>query len=193
MVNYVHAEAPGIFQVQRAIVNEDATLRCALRHLQCDAVNGLFRLARIQVAGAEEKLKIVAQLEGLNAILVEFQRFIVDRSNEILPRPCQGRQDGASLRKLSGLRKHEGGEFFPGERARPVEEGAIQVLVEGDLARVKSGERKIVAVLEILPIELEGLGSFAARIAIPPVRQNDAANIKKNRADFGHRKPPAPA
>src|SRR5690242_21848795 len=47
MMNRVHSELSRTFQVQWAIVDEQALLGRALRDFQCYAKDGLFRLARV--------------------------------------------------------------------------------------------------------------------------------------------------
>src|ERR1700690_701695 len=188
MVNDVHAEAARVFQVQGAVIHKNALLRNALRDFQRDAINGLFWLAGIEVAGAEEGLKIFAEVKCFDAVLVQLQRLVIDGRHQVFAGLRERREHRAGVWILPGLRKHERGELFAGEGAGAVEEGAVQILVQSDLASVKRREREIMAVLKIFPIELERLGGFTACIAVPAVGEDDAADIKEERGDGWHRK-----
>ena len=63
-------------------------------------------------------------------------------ADEISCRCARRRKDSAGLGILLGLRKHEGGELFASESARAVEECAIEIFVQSDLAGIKGGKRK---------------------------------------------------
>jgi hypothetical protein len=183
MMNYVHAQAPRILQIHGAVVNENALLRGFLRYFQGNSKDGFLRFSRMDIAGAEKCLEVATEIELCNAVIVQFQRLVVDRCDEVFAGECGPRKNGASFRIFLGLGKHKRDKFFAGEGMRAVEESPIQILVQSDLSRVESGEGEVVAVLEILPIELESFRSTAARFAIPTVGKNNAADIPKKRGD----------
>ena len=54
-----------------------------LGYLEGHAKNHLFGLARMHVTRTEENQKIAAQIECLDAVLIEFQWFVIDRSDEV--------------------------------------------------------------------------------------------------------------
>ena len=83
MVNNGHAEAAGSFEIEGAIVNEDALPGLALGDGKRDAKDTFFGLAVVEITGAEEDLKGAAEVEGFDAVLIEFERLIVDGANEI--------------------------------------------------------------------------------------------------------------
>ena len=79
---------------------------------QSDAKDHFFGLARTHVAGAEEDNEISAQMERLDAVLVELQRLVVDGTDEVLAGARGVSQNRAHIRILFRLREHEGGEFL---------------------------------------------------------------------------------
>src|ERR1700757_2945439 len=186
MVNDLHPQATGIFEVKRAVVDEDGTLRGTLRYLQRDPVNGLLRFASAQVAGSEKSLKLLAQAERLNAVLVQLTRLIVNGRYIILPAARHIRKHSPRIRILLGLREHERGELLPGEGAGAVEERAVEILIEGDLAGVKGREREIMAFPKFLPVQPKRLSRFHARVMVPAVGQDYTANVPKQRRYFWH-------
>jgi hypothetical protein len=70
MMNHVHAEAAGVFQVQGAVVNEDTFFRGPLGHFQSDTEDGFFGLAGVQVTGAEKSSEVFSQVKCLDAVIV---------------------------------------------------------------------------------------------------------------------------
>src|SRR6266566_4141132 len=71
MVNGVHPQAPGGFQIERPVINEKTLFRLALCDFQRHAKNHFLGLPGSKVTGAEENEKIIAKVEGFNAVLVE--------------------------------------------------------------------------------------------------------------------------
>src|SRR5262249_18251658 len=138
----------------------------------------------MQVRGTEKEPEVSSQVEGFDAVLVEFERLVVDCADEVFLRASYFIQNRPRVRILLGLRKHEGRKFLPRERARAVEQGTVEIFVQGDLSGVERGEREVVTVLEFFPIEAKRGGSLFARFAIPTIGQNDAANIPKESGDF---------
>jgi hypothetical protein len=71
MVNGVHPQAPGGFQIERPVINEKTLFRLALCDFQRHAKNHFLGFPGLKVTGAEENEKIIAKVEGFNAVLVE--------------------------------------------------------------------------------------------------------------------------
>jgi len=184
-VNHVHAEFAGAFEVQRAVIDEHTLVRGPLGNPQSDAEDELFGLARMHITGTEEDLEVPAKLEGLDAIFIELQGLVVDGADEVFAGAGDFIEDGSRLRVLPGLREHEGSEIFAGKRARPIEQSAIEIFVERDVAGIESREAEFVAILEFVPVELKGFGGGAAGIAVPPIGKDNASNVPEQRVDFG--------
>src|SRR5277367_4609412 len=121
----------------------------------------------MHVAGAEKNLEVLAKAKGFDAVLIEFEWFVVDGADEILAGARGGAKHGARFRIFLGLRKHEGGEFFAGERAMAVEKRAIEILGERSVAGVEGGESQIVTILKFFPIKIKFRGRGATRVTIP--------------------------
>src|ERR1700722_5307683 len=99
-------------------------------------------------------------------------------------------QHGARFGILLGLREHKGGKFFARKVAMAVEKRAVEIFVEGSITGVKGGKCQVVAVLKILPIQIEGRRGFAAGVAVPAIGEHYSANIPKQRGDFRQRDGP---
>src|SRR3974377_876366 len=76
VMNYMHPEAPGVFEVERAVVDENGALGRTLADVQGNTENMLFGFAGVEITGAEEGLEIAAKLKGFDAVIVEFTRFV---------------------------------------------------------------------------------------------------------------------
>jgi len=72
-VNGVHAELARAFEIERTIVDEHAFFRSALGDCGGQPEDLLLGLARMHVAGAEKDLKVAAQIEVLDAIVVQLE------------------------------------------------------------------------------------------------------------------------
>ena len=168
-MNGVEAELSRTLQVQGAIIYKDAFLGVSLRNFQRDAKNGGFRLAGMDVTGAEEDQKVFAQVKGFDSILIEFERLVVDGADEIFSRCRDGIEDFTRTRQRTRLREHKRSEFLASERTRTIEERAIQIFFKRDLAAVEGGKGEVVAVGKILPIEMESFCGGLARAAVPAV------------------------
>src|SRR6516165_2057569 len=131
VMNHLHAETPGVFEVQRAVVDEHGVLGRTLADVKGDAEDVLFGLAGVQITRAEEGFEIVAQFKGFDAVVVELPGFVIDRSDVVFAGAGDRGKDRARLGVFPGLSKHEGGEFLATEGARAVEESAIEILVDG--------------------------------------------------------------
>jgi len=160
MLNGVHPEAPRAFQVERTVIDEETFFGRALGDFQSDAIDRFLRLPGAKVTGTKKNEEVSPQIEGLNAELVEFERLVVDGADEILSGARDLIENGARIREFLGLRKHEGSELLAREAALAIEQGAVEILIQSDLAGVEGRKRKIVAVLKFLPIEVEGCGGF---------------------------------
>ncbi len=140
IVNRVHAEAPRALQIQWPVIDEKTLLWRALSDFQSDAKDGFFGLAGAHVTGAKENQKVPAKVEGLNAVLVEFQRLIIDGADEVFPGARDLIENGAGLWAFLGLCEHEGGELLAGEGALAIEQSAVEIFVQGDLTGVEGRE-----------------------------------------------------
>src|SRR5262252_3362615 len=142
----------------------------------------------MDIARAEKDLEVATKVESFYPIPVQLERLIVDGPDEVAICSSALIEDCAAGRILLGLREHKGGELFAAEFARAIKQRAVEVFVERDLASVESGKREFVAVLEIFPVQAESFSSFLARVAIPSVGQDNAADIPKQRSDLGHKR-----
>jgi len=186
IVNDGKTEASRTFEIEEAIINENAFFGCPLSDGKRDAENAFFGLARMDVTGTEKNLKTLAKVEGFDAVLIQLKRLVVDRSDEVAAGLHAGLEDGAGSGIFPGLCKHEGGEFLAGKFSRPVEERSIEIFVDGNLSGIEGREAEIVAVLKVLPIKIEGVGGFLTGSAIPAVGENHAADIPEEGGDARH-------
>jgi len=62
-VNDGKTESARTFEIERAVVNEDALFRPALGDRERDTEDGVFRFSRVDVAGAEENLKALTKIK----------------------------------------------------------------------------------------------------------------------------------
>src|SRR5712692_3240823 len=161
-MNRAHAQRARALQVQLPVVNEDALLGSALRHLQRNTIDGFIRFSDAEKTGAEKSGEVFAETELLNAIEIQLQRLVVDRGQEVALRARQLLQDGPRIRVSAGLGKHEFPELLGGKRAGTIEDGLLQVLVERDLSGFMRRTGQLVPVLEILPVEVELPGGLLA-------------------------------
>ncbi len=137
MMNGVHAEAAGTFQVQGAVVDEKASLRRALRDFEGDAENGLLGLARTNITRAKKNLKITAKIESFDAVLVKLQRLIIDSADKIFSGARDLIKNGSDIRVFLGLRKDKGGELLAREATLAIEERAVEGFIQTDLAGIE--------------------------------------------------------
>src|SRR5438876_10491659 len=121
IVNDGKTEASRAFEIEGAIINENAFFGCPLSDGKRDAENAFFGFARMDVTGTEKNLKTLAEVEGFDAVLIQFKRLVVDRSDEITARLRAGIENGSGAGKFPGLCKHEGREFLAGKFSRTIE------------------------------------------------------------------------
>src|SRR5215475_2665742 len=186
VVNDRHTQTAWGFEVESSVVNEQACLRTSLRDRESDAKDLFLGLARMDVTGAEEDLKTAAKMEGFDAVLIQLERLVVDGADEVAVGGGALLENRANRRKFFGLGEHESSELFTGEFARAVEKRSVQVFVQRKLAGVECREGKFVAILKILPVQMEGLARFLTGVAVPAVGQNDTANVPKQGCDARH-------
>src|SRR3981189_8272 len=146
MMDDVHSQTPGTFQIQRAVVDEKPFFGRALRDLESQSKDQFFWFARSNVAGAEEDQKISSKMKRLNAVLVELQRLIIDGADEILPGGSDLVEDRPSFRIFFRLREHERSELLAGKGVGAIEQGSVQILIQGNEAGIECGEREFMAV-----------------------------------------------
>src|SRR6266403_171661 len=158
--NGVHPKATRAFQVERPVIDEKTFFCRALRYFQSDAIDGLLGLTGANVTGAEENEEISAKIEGLNAVLVEFERLVIDGADKVFSGARDFVENGARFRIFLGLREHERDELLAAEAARAIEQSAVEIFIQSDLAGVEGRKGKIVTVLEFFPIEVECRGGF---------------------------------
>src|SRR5262249_1814124 len=87
-MNGLQTKLAGAFKVQRPVVDENAFFRRTLCNFKRDFENRGFRLGCMDVTGAEKYQKIAPQFESFDAVFVEFERLVVDGTDEILFRVC---------------------------------------------------------------------------------------------------------
>ena len=66
-----------VLDKQRAVVEKNYFLGIALEHIQRQIKNFGIGLAQAHVTGAEKRIEVSAQLEALNAVIIQFPGFIV--------------------------------------------------------------------------------------------------------------------
>jgi len=113
-------------------------------------------------------------------------RLVVDGTDEIFLGLHRGVENRARFGIFLGLGEHEGGEVLAREFSRAVEEGAIEIFINGDLAGIKCGKGKIVAILEFFPVDVECFAGGFARVTIPAVGHDDAADVPEECGDAAH-------
>ena len=91
-LNRVQAQVPRAFQVQRAVVDEDALFRLPLRKVKRQLVNLRVRFGYSQEAGTEEDGKIFAQTKFLNPVEVQLSRFVVECGQKDIVRSARAAQ-----------------------------------------------------------------------------------------------------
>src|SRR5260370_14835448 len=186
-MNGVHPKAPRAFQVQGTVINEKTLFRRELGDLQSHAKDQLLGIPGSDVTGAEENEKVPSKVEGLDAVLVELQRLVVDGADKIFPGAGDLIENGARLRKFLGLREHESGEFLACETARAIEQCPVEIFVQGDLSGVEGREREVVAILKFFPIQVKNICCFFSRSAVPTICQDDAADVPEQRGNLNQR------
>src|SRR5260370_32711756 len=124
------AELGRILEIQRTVIKDQALLRRALGHPKRQPIKSLVRLAQSNITGAEEQRKVAPQLKCLDSIFIEFTRLVVDGRKEVTARFCNVRQNRASIRIFSRLRKHKPRELPPSEPLRPAKTCALKILAD---------------------------------------------------------------
>ncbi len=141
------------FSVRSSMKRHFSGGRCVTR----DAKDHLLGLPGPNITGTEENQKVSSKVEGLNAVLVELERLVIDGADKVFPGARHLIQNCARLRIFCGLRKHEGGEFLAREVALAIEERAVEIFVQGNLSGVEGWEGEIVAVLKFFPIQVKNV------------------------------------
>ena len=184
-MNRSETELAWAFEIQRAVVNEDAFLGDAPGDFERDFENRRFGLARVNIAGAEKHEKVAVEFKGFDAVFVQFERLVVDGADKIFFGIRNRVQHFARARKRLGLRIHEGNEFFARKRTWAIEKRPVEILLHRNLARVKSRKRKVVAIGELFPIEMKRFRRDFAGFMVPAVRQNNSADVPEDCVDVG--------
>src|SRR5208282_168985 len=186
----VHSQARGTVQIQGTIVDKTTLLGRPLRNLEGEVVDSVFRLAQSDETGAYEKAEDLAQAEGLNTKQIQFFRFIVDGGHQVSARVAeilsQLQSPGLRLRE----REHVLFESIEGEGSRAVEDGALQVFLQGDFAALERRDQHLMAAFEFDFIQIEVFESLLALLVVPCIAEQHAAYIPENRGDFGQGGPP---
>ena len=189
-LNRVQAQPPRAFQVQRAVVDEDALFRLPLREVERQPVNLRVRFGYAQVAGTEEDGKVIAQSEFLNAVEIQLARFVVERRQKDLARLREPPDEGERIGQRFRLGVHEIAHLLFAKGAGAVEDGAIEILIEVELPGVERRAQHLVPALKIAAVQTELLHQPGALAVIPAVGQQHAAHVAKHGGDFGHVTPP---
>jgi hypothetical protein len=77
------------------------------------------------------------------------------------------------------LGEHEAPKLSPGEGSLLVEDHTVEILFESELSGLENVEVQAVPSLQIGPLQLEVLRRPFAGVMIPPVGQQDTADIQK--------------
>src|SRR5208283_1566966 len=81
------------------------------------------------------------------------------------------------------LREHEAPKLSPGERSLFVEDHPTQILFQRELSLLVSVEGQVMPILHLGQLQLEVRRRPFAGMMIPPVGEQDAADIQKQRRD----------
>src|SRR6202021_4229002 len=185
-LNRLQTQFAGAFEVQLPVINHHARGGLPLHDFHHTPVNLNIRFADAEVTRTEKYFEIIFQLKLLDAVFVDFSRLIIERGHDVF---AGGRNLPAKFKRLwkwLRLREHEGLEVFRLVVPRPVEHGALYVLIESCLPDLKGVEHQLVAIGEIVPVEMKFLGRSFSRFAVPTVRENHAAIVPEQRLYLSH-------
>src|ERR1700690_4515631 len=160
--------------------------RWPLHDLERALVDRRIGLCEPEVARRQKAVESAREPERGDAIAVELARLVVEREHAI---PA-GARDVVEHRERLVVRLrlalHERDELGARERARPIEHDAIEEAIERDRRAVEIDREGVVALLEP-GVERELLDREAARIVIPTVRQQHAADVEEHDLGLSHR------
>ena len=189
-LNGVQAQPPRAFQVQRAVVDEDALFRLPLREVERQAVNLRVRFGYSQVAGAEEDGKVSRNPNFSMRWRFNSRDSLLSVASRTLSRLREPLNEGQRIGQRFRLRIHEIAHLLFAKGAGAVEDGAIEILIEVELPRVHRRAQHLVPALKIVAVQTELLHQPGALAVIPAVGQQHAAHVAKHGGDFGHATPP---
>jgi len=79
-----------------------------------------------------------------------------------------------------GLREHKGLKLRAGERAFFIENDAAQIFFQRQLSHFVGPENQMMTILHFSQVEFEVRRPTFAGVTIPPVAEQDAADIRNN-------------
>ena len=79
--------------------------------------------------------------------------------------------------------KHEVPELLPRERSLLVEHRQAEVFLEGELSLLVGLEGQVMALFHLGQLQLEGRGRRLTPVMIPPVAEQDSADVEKHAGD----------
>src|SRR5277367_3522722 len=176
-LNRVHSHFFRAFQIQSAIINQDAFRWVALGDLQRQAENSAVRLSHSQVTRTEKRAETISQVKRPYAVLIDFERLVVQRRMCLPPRLRQLLQKIERLRHRLRLLKHKLLKLLLCERPLSVENCPLHVFVQRCRAALECVQQQLMAILKIRPVEMKFLDRLLPRPAVPPVRQDDSAVV----------------
>jgi hypothetical protein len=183
MNNALHSQALGDLNEHRGIVDEDNPRGPHLGYIQSKSVNILIGLADVNEAGGYEAVSQPVQLEPLDPICIQLTGFIAD--DRYLQSKIQLKLSDKldHFREGLRLREHKAAKLIAREGPPFVEDNQAQILFKRDLALLEDLEREAMAFLHVCPLQFEALRRPSARQVIPPIGQEDVADIQKYACD----------
>src|SRR5882762_73169 len=127
----------------------------------------------------------------LDPIEIQFQHFVVECGQGVLPELRELVRDFERFGFRLRLRKYECPEFIASERAWPAEDHPIEITLQRQAISFNQVCDFFMTIAEIFPIEIELRRSCATRVVTPAIRKQNAADVEKNGGDGKHDRSPA--
>lgn len=154
-----------------------------LRDVERGAVDVGVGFAEVDVAGRDEEVDKTVELEFADAVGVKFAAFVADDGDL---EPMLG-FEGADVLDHVGqglrLREHELAEIGDGEVALAVEDDALEIFLERELAFLIRIEGEVMTLRGLFGVEAEVLHCAGAGGAVPAVGEEDAADVDEEGGD----------
>src|ERR1700733_4486599 len=141
-----------------------------MRHQQRAAINFIFRFAKPKITRTEEGHEMRPQIEGVDAVFVDLQGFIIQRRNEILPGLRDFHENRKRFRQSLRALKYEFLEIIRRKGSRAVKNGALHVFGKRNRTSFKSIHESLVTLVEFSHVQAKVFDSLMARGAVPAVR-----------------------
>ena len=137
------------------------------------------RLSHLNEAGRNEEIHESVQLERADSVRIQLARFVTYYNN-FQPVPYLEVGDHLDHSWIGfGLGEHESSKLRPRERALLIEDHQAKILFECELALFVDLESHPMPRFHRRPRQLEVGGRASAGMMIPPVREQDTADIYK--------------